>query len=310
MPWGRPRISEASLEEMFRTENLENPIPTDGRHNAGIYIVRRRIDNLQCLEKRLRPKEIENGAAQSEISLLRQLRHKHITGYIDGFLVGGENPKASIYMDYCNGGTLADSIVQLCRKECLFDEESMWNLLAQMTGAVAYCQYGIQDAVSNPAERRNRSWVGIIHRDIKPANIFLRTDPRTSRFHAVLGDFGLAIRMEGKELNWSEESYFGRKQWACPESPEHSFASDVWAVGMVVQAACRRETDGRKPRFRGLGSFYSCRLNRIVHKIMHRSPKHRPRIDEFASKVALWHGPTPRPIHSSSEVTPKCCVVT
>ncbi len=283
MPWGRPKIANVNLRRDFSQEAIGNMTTASGRFNTGIYVVRRHRDSLKCIEKCLRPKEIVCGAARMEMSLLRQLCHINITEYIDGFIaVQGANPQASIYMEYCNRGTLADAI----RNGTLLEERTIWNLLAQITNAVAYCQYGIEDAVYHPHGFRDPSWRGIIHRDIKPANIFFRADSRSGT-RAILGDFGLAIRMEDDGINWSGGGggYLARN-WACPEHPSFTFASDVWSVGMVVQAACRRQTEGWGLRFYGLGSRYSSRLNDAVYEIMREDPFNRPRIHHFAPKLA------------------------
>ena len=54
----------------------------------------------------------------------------------------------------------------------------------------------------------------------------------------LLGDFGAAIQQARHGLKFGKS--FGMPgEWASPEWPEFSFASDIWLVGSVVQECCR-----------------------------------------------------------------------
>lgn len=112
MPWCRLGTRATEPEEGTYQPNPGNEsIGDKGAFNAGVYIVKRRSDGRNCVEKRFRPKEILSEAAKFEISVVRDLNHKHITEYIDSFIdMSGANPRASLYLEYCDLGTLADTL--------------------------------------------------------------------------------------------------------------------------------------------------------------------------------------------------------
>ncbi len=66
---------------------------------------------------------------------------------------------------------------------------------------------------------QNLHIVGIVHRDIKPANVFVADDG-----HLVLGDCGLAIRLDNEERLTEAYENVGSRDWMPP-----------WAQGMRVE---------------------------------------------------------------------------
>lgn len=268
-----------------------------GGCNAGIYLVRRRADLCICLEKKISPKLIKNGAAYFEITTLRRLKHDNIVRYLDGYIYtqhGLDKASASLYMEYCSWGSLADEIKRrrgivdkygrMVGKLRWFEEIEIVEIFSQLVNALAYIQTGLSDAINHPEEARNRSWVGIIHRDIKSENIFLRSNPKGSgRPIAVLGDFGAAALQEGREGNIGK-GVEPPGNWASPEWPKFSFASDVWLLGSVVQECCQLERcwNGQRAAFVGLGIRYPRHLNDAVAKFMDMDPAKRPRLHRWA----------------------------
>ncbi len=84
-----------------------------GGANAGIYIVRRRRDGLLCVEKRLLTEEVRDTVIR-EIKIMSLLRHPNIVGFVDGFEAPRANPpSASLFLDLCLYGSLADMIERL-----------------------------------------------------------------------------------------------------------------------------------------------------------------------------------------------------
>lgn len=291
MPWGRlPTLAHEPKGE-YRPKPGNESLGDGGAFNAGVFIVKRQQDDRKCVEKRIKPAEIYSGAAEFEIFVLRELNHKHVTEYIDAFIDTSCNPpRASIYMEYCDLGTLADTLHTRRRENKPAKEWGVWELFIQLTNAVAYCQYGIHDAVFQPYGRRDTPWIGVVHRDIKPANIFLRKDYRSSFPHAVLGDFGQAIRQDD-DGNWNRQYMGGDCNWAPPEAPDYDYDSDTWSVGVVVQAMCRLETDpptiGPKRIFWGAGREYSKDLNDTIHTVMRTDPRDRPNLAKFAPSLDM-----------------------
>lgn len=253
--------------------------------------MRRKADRYICLEKKLPEKLIRSGAARYEIALLRTLKHVNIVRYLDSYIFTHpklHRPSASLYMEYCSLGSLADEIAKRVELGTWFKEREIWDIFTQLVKAVAYIQYGLSDAVSNPKEEKDPTsiWIGIIHRDIKPENIFLQWNPAGSPI-VLLGDFGAAIQQDRHGVKLGNR--FGMPgEWASPEWPEFSFASDVWLVGSVVQECCRLGLISRNGRviFAGVGSGYSKYLNYAVEQFMHSDPSRRPRLDRCAQDLA------------------------
>ncbi|MCJ1347512.1 hypothetical protein MMC31_005737 [Peltigera leucophlebia] len=204
------------------------PCANQGICNAGIYLVGRHPDGYICLEKKL-PGLTKNGT---------RLKHVNIMRYLDAYIYtehGMHRASASLYMEYCNWGSLADEIARRVKDGRWFEEKEIVEIFSQLANAVAYILTGLSDAVKHPEEARDKSWVGVVHRDIKSENIFLRSNPNGSgRPIFVLGDFGAAALQQGREGKIGK-GFVMYNKWASPEWPNFSFASDVWLLGSVVQ---------------------------------------------------------------------------
>jgi eukaryotic-like serine/threonine-protein kinase len=88
---------------------------------------------------------------------------------------------------------------------------------------------------------------GVLHRDVKPANVLLdsRADGST---RVVITDFGIA-RMEGDATITQTGLVLGSPAYIAPERARGegaSAASDLWALGATLYAAC----EGRSPHDR------------------------------------------------------------
>lgn len=190
-------------------------------------------------------------------------------------------------MEYCNRGSLADEIEERSKGREWFEEKDIWSIFTQLVNAVAYIQYGLSDAIFDPQEAKNPSWMGVIHRDIKPENIFLQSNPTGGRPIVLLGDFGAAIQQDriGAKLG---QGFGTPAEWASPEWPNFSFASDVWLVGSVVQECSRLNLISRNNKviFAGVGSRYSRYLDDAVAYFMHSDLSKRPRLDQWAPNLA------------------------
>jgi serine/threonine protein kinase len=79
-----------------------------GACNGGIYIVRRQLDGIICVEKRLLSKDCVGYAIPREIDIHRRLRHPNIVPYLDG-VVSVQVP-ARMYLEFFSHGTLREVI--------------------------------------------------------------------------------------------------------------------------------------------------------------------------------------------------------
>eukprot|EP01028_Stygiella_incarcerata_P009401 TRINITY_DN444_c0_g2_i1.p1 TRINITY_DN444_c0_g2~~TRINITY_DN444_c0_g2_i1.p1 ORF type:complete len:979 (+),score=280.63 TRINITY_DN444_c0_g2_i1:125-3061(+) len=149
------------------------------------------------------PKD-EIASIQSEISLLKELKHIHITKYIDHHTTKDE---LMIIMEFIENGSL-QGLVKKCGK---LPEQLAGIYVAQVLEGLAFLHEE-----------------GVIHRDIKGANIL------TDKMGVIkLADFGVASKLADVE----EEAVVGTPYWMAPEIIELNppqYASDIWSLGATV----------------------------------------------------------------------------
>lgn len=130
-------------------QNLKDDRPYLGLNNAGIYLVQDRFTGSQLVEKRLRSADVRDGFARREIDLLYQLRgHPNIAQLEHYELYASKRfkyPFATVWTEYCRGGSIADLIEQMMARKEYIDESLCWNVLESLIEAVDFCQAGNGD---------------------------------------------------------------------------------------------------------------------------------------------------------------------
>ena len=293
----RPKIRKHDLREEFEWVKTldEGGGNGPGALNGGVFVVKRKVDGLHCVEKRVPSSEVPNGILTKELITLRSLEHPNITQYIDAFItIRSQPPAAFLYMEYCDLGSLADLIKKYRTREedhACIPESFVWHTFHCMLKALAYLHHGIRDGRDfSPVQ----DWKPFLHRDIKPHNIFIKTADRGGKYPSiVLGDFGIAIR-EG-DPDWGLVQACGTFAWQPPELPDHDIEGkgDVWAAGAVIHSMCRlddgpvgkppsgvsREAWERDPRSRkpkSAGSSYSVQLSTTLAAALTLDKYQRP----------------------------------
>ena len=205
--------------------------------------------------------------ARREALSASRLSHPNLVAVTD-FVA--ENREPFIVMEYVEGVTLSDLI-----GEQGLGTRRAAHLIAQVASAVAEAH----------GQR-------IVHRDIKPANILV-----TSRDVAKLADFGIARTLDDPRL--TQTGFFtGTVGYLAPEvlgGADSSFATDVWALGVVLYEA----VEGR-PAFEGTTApaiiaaivlhdlpvaRSSPELAPLITRMMNRDPNQRPTVDEVATEL-------------------------
>jgi serine/threonine protein kinase len=222
----------------FRRVKDLQPITLLGHNNAGIYLVRDQLTGKYLIEKRLKPEDATNGFAKREINILYQLsNHSNIAKLVWVELddVGlFEPPSATIYTEFCNGGTLEDKIKKMQKTKEIARENFLWHVLGSLVEAVRYCQRG--NGPLNPM--LYDGWNVVYHRDIQPSNVFLTSDgeAKTGLPLVVLGDFGCSTSFAEIASGFSDPVNVERQDctFAPPEAPRYGLGSDIYQIGLVM----------------------------------------------------------------------------
>lgn len=293
MPFGRPPVDRKRPDHMFKV--IKAIKVSEGQFNEGVYQVQHRSTGEICIEKRLKTSEIREGRAQKEIILLRSIKHRNVSDYIHAFCTGREShdPQASIFMDFCDLGSLNDVLENHAKHHKGIGEGFVWSAFKQLTNAIGYIQYGIEDTVQGG--HRDYKWRMILHRDIYPRNIMLKKRHDGSPYpRVILGDFGVSVVVESEGM--APGHYNGRDPyWAVPEAPNFGPPSDIWCLGAVIQDMVR--LDGPASRygraiaqgrhFQGKVNIFSDQLNEALYNVMNDNWRVRSKIRVIGPKLAI-----------------------
>ena len=272
----------------FQWEVIEFLGSMGGGLNAGIAKVRTKDDPLGrvFIEKRFNKEEILYKIAQKEMALLYQVGdHPFITRMVDHFVDERTN-KASIYMEFCDMGSLNDVIEEVMRGQRV-NEHKVWQWLIQSMEALVYCHRGHEP--NN--ERAVMNWARIYHRDIKPGNILLTRVKIQGRMQIVakLADFGCAQSDEWtsqtKPETLASHASAHTPGFDQPEFPKFSGSSDVWQMALVFVCICglrgnprskRNPTGTPWNRDRPAGLNYSVELSLVLMWCLTEDANKRP----------------------------------
>nr|XP_061811876.1 serine/threonine-protein kinase DCLK1-like isoform X2 [Nerophis lumbriciformis] len=144
---------------------------------------------------------------QSEVSILRRVKHPNIVLLIEEMDTGNE---IHLVMELVKGGDLFDAITSSTK----YTERDASCMLFNLASAVKYL-HGLN----------------IVHRDIKPENLLVYQHPDGSK-SLKLGDFGLATVVNGFLY-----TVCGTPTYVAPEivaEKGYGLKVDVWAAGVIT----------------------------------------------------------------------------
>lgn len=269
-----------------------------GAMNQGIFLVRKRRGGKKAIEKRSASSSMMAGDALREIELMGRCNYRCIPALL-GYDLDMTPGYASIYMDFCELGSLDSLIERFASKRKRFPESFLWSVLFDISLALCYLQSG-RDAFSKakrgqPLNRvdKKSGWEEIVHCDIKPANLFLTWRNPISQYPTVvLGDFGCSIGETSRHQAGHRMDAFTRG-FAPPEAPDYSGTSDIYTLALTVHCAAllrllpygdsgvlRRSplADGR--------AGYGPTLERLLCRMLNRNVVNRP--DAFYAPYLVW----------------------
>lgn len=159
----------------------------------------------------------------------------------------------SLFLEYCNGGSLFDLIRRHAQQRRPISELYVWYIFHQIALALEYLHSGAQQ---------------VLHLDIKPDNIFLQRD-RSHGYGFVpkLADFGMSeVVPSGCPV--SEIHYFNAR-YAPPEGVRVVAKSDVYMLGVTIESLMKLQGAYH-------GGGYSDELKRSVEACKSRDLRERP----------------------------------
>ena len=174
-----------------------------------------------------------------EAKAAARLRHPNI---IQVYATGnGENGEPYIAMEYVEGGSLENKLIELAERGELIEVGLVLELVHQIADA-------LREAQKN----------GIVHRDLKPSNILLRANGQP-----VLTDLGIALSANDARLTQTNKM-IGTPDYMSPEQAiggELDGRSDIYSLGiMLYELLC-----GRRP-FSGESAWLT------IHKQINEAP--------------------------------------
>lgn len=119
-----------------------------GGMNGGVFVVVMKNVGRIFIEKRF--KEDAIAFARNEIEMMYRVNHAALTGYSAAFILEDANPpQASLYMEFCDRGSLADLIRTYATRringdrDAIVPEGFVWHALCGLVDALAYLQCGV-----------------------------------------------------------------------------------------------------------------------------------------------------------------------
>lgn len=287
--------------EILRSVDPRSKSINSGMSNGG-FLIRNTETGFLYVEKRIRiTTESKKERALAEIDALMGMQYaggsSHVNFIIERFW-DGITDHCSMILEYCDLGTIDESIKEYADAGRYHSDNFAWHVLTSMTKALCFMHEGLD--LDRPNTRRPY-WNTICHLDIKPSNVFLSSRNTKGPYpRVVLGDFGCAVSwrdiMAGKEDRATQ--WQGTIGWHAPEhhvdpngfgvQGRYGKPTDIWQMGAVVQAMCRRTghplqelADQERP----CGSRYSGDLNKVVACTMRKENSKRPTALDMVGEV-------------------------
>lgn len=189
--------------------------------DSGEVFALKEIDESLCLAS--------NMSLTGEVDIYPQLQSRYIVN-CTRVLRDPEVGHVYLEIEYCNGGTLEEFIMQHRRRQEPIPESQIWEILAQIAAGLAYLHSQIKTG----------SLSIIVHRDIKPANILFLDEG------VKIGDFGFCRPLELISITGSAnaQKVLGTPAYLAPEILSGQSCTqkvDIWSLGCIILELCTLE---------------------------------------------------------------------
>lgn len=247
--------------------------------DSGEVFALKEIDESLCLARGM--------SLTGELDIYPQLRSQYLVN-CTRVLKDPEIEYIYLEMEYCNGGSLEDLIMQHRRRQEPIPEMRIWEILAQIAAGLAYLHSQIKAG----------SLSVVVHRDLKPANILFMDD------EVKIADFGFCRPLELVSITGSTnaQQMLGTPAYSAPEILNgHSCTQkvDIWSLGCIILELCTLEipvsiTDIPIEAYLQQLSGYSNTLKLVIKRCLERIPYARissadlllvPDIQEILHKI-------------------------
>ena len=154
--------------------------------------------------------EKERESALSEVHFLKVLKGPTLVKSFQSYV---EKEQIMIFMEYAEGGTLADKILEFKLKGEIFDTETILQWISQVILGVMLMH------------SKN-----ILHRDLKSQNLFLISDGTIK-----IGDFGISKELPTRDS--LAKTSCGTPYFMPPEvckGEAYGEKIDIWAIGCIL----------------------------------------------------------------------------
>ncbi|XP_068213543.1 serine/threonine-protein kinase PLK1-like isoform X2 [Palaemon carinicauda] len=217
-----------------------------------------------------------------EISIHRNLKHKHVVGF-HGFFEDSDN----VYI-----------ILELCRRRSLMELHKRRKAVTEPEA-----RYFLKQILLGVKHLHDRQ---VIHRDLKLGNLFLNDE-----MELKIGDFGLATRVdyEGER----KRTLCGTPNYIAPEilcKKGHSYEVDVWSLGCILytllvgkppfETQTLKDTYMRiKKNEYHVPSRVGPLARTLITKLLQGDPSKRPNVDSIISDDFMTMGYIPTRLPTS-----------
>ncbi|KAF2120483.1 kinase-like domain-containing protein [Lophiotrema nucula] len=268
-----------------------------GNFNEGVYLVHDKNNpRAFYIEKRIKTKDVQDFHGWREVKALDSCKHRNIVGLIGSELNDLSPGYGSIYMQFCELGSLFACIKNFKQHGRSMSEGFIWSIFFQLSLAICYLQTGCdatEDAREGKQTLPRRDWVPILHRDIKPDNCLITWKDVSSRSGyptLVLGDFGCSLKKNHAKERREISRHVSRCQpkFTAPETPSYSTTADIYSLGKTMSCVARL-TGGPDEHCiaegRPIPSHYSDDLQGLVGQCIEYDKNRRPRATDLPTYV-------------------------